>query len=74
MNTIALLKLIHVFAVIIFLGNIITGLYWMKKAEKTNNLSIIFFAIKGIIISDKLFTIPGVIIITVGGLSTAIYG
>ncbi|MGZ8556789.1 MAG: DUF2269 family protein [Chitinophagaceae bacterium] len=74
MNTYALLKLIHVFAVIIFLGNIITGLYWMKKADKTNNLSIISFTIKGIIISDKLFTIPGVIIITVGGLSTAIYG
>ena len=74
MNTYALLKLIHVFAVIIFLGNIITGLYWMKKADKTNNLSIISFTIKGIIASDKLFTIPGVIIITIGGLGAAIYG
>ncbi len=74
MNTYALLKLIHVFAVIIFLGNIITGLYWMKKADRTNNLSIISFTIKGIIASDKLFTIPGVIIITIGGLSAAILG
>ena len=74
MNIYALLKLIHVFAVIIFLGNIITGLYWMKKADKTNNLSIISFTIKGIIASDKLFTIPGVIIITIGGLSAAILG
>ena len=74
MNTYALLKLIHVFAVIIFLGNIITGLFWMRIADKTNNLSIISFTIKGIITSDKLFTIPGVIIISIGGLSAAIHG
>lgn len=74
MNTYALLKLVHIFAVIIFLGNIITGLYWMKKADKTNNLSIILFTMKGIISSDRLFTIPGVIIITIGGFSAAIYG
>ena len=74
MNIYALLKLIHIFAVIIFLGNIITGLYWMKKADKTNNLSIISFAMKGIISSDKLFTIPGVIVISIGGFCAAIYG
>ncbi len=74
MNTYALLKLIHLFAVIIFLGNIITGLYWMKKADKTNNLSIISFTMKGIMTSDKWFTIPGVIVITAGGFSAAIQG
>ncbi len=74
MNTYALLKLLHVFAVIIFLGNIITGLYWMRKADKTNNLSIISFTMKGIISSDQLFTIPGVIIITIGGIGAAMHG
>lgn len=73
MTIYALLKPIHVFAVIIFLGNIITGLYWMKKADNTNNLSIISFTMKGIISSDKLFTIPGVIIITIFGFSAAIH-
>ena len=74
MNIYTLLKLIHIFAVIIFLGNIITGLYWMKKADRTNNLSIISFTMKGIISSDKLFTIPGVVVITIGGFAAAIYG
>lgn len=74
MNTYALLKLLHIFAVIIFLGNIITGLYWMRKADKTNNLSIISFTMKGIISSDQLFTIPGVIIITIGGIGAAMHG
>ena len=73
MNIYVLLMLIHIFAVIIFLGNIITGLYWMKKADRTNNLSIISFTVKGIISIDKLFTIPGVVIITIGGFSAAIY-
>lgn len=74
MNTYALLKLLHIVAVIIFLGNIITGLFWMRIANKTNNLAIISFTMKGIITSDKWFTIPGVIIITAGGLSAAIEG
>ena len=74
MNVYLLLKLIHIFAVVIFLGNIITGLFWMRMADKTNNLSIISFTMKGIIKSDRWFTIPGVIIITAGGISAAIQG
>jgi uncharacterized membrane protein len=74
MNPYLLLKLIHIIAVIIFLGNIITGLFWMRKADKTNNRSIIAFTMKGIIDSDRLFTIPGVIIITAGGFGAAIKG
>ena len=74
MNIYALLKLIHIIAVIIFLGNISTGLFWMRIADKTNNFSIISFTMKGIITSDKWFTIPGVIIITAGGFGAAIGG
>ena len=74
MNAYSLLKLVHIIAVIIFLGNIITGLFWMRIANKTNNLSIISFTMEGIITSDKWFTIPGVIIITAGGFSAAIEG
>ena len=74
MNTYLLLKLIHVLAVIIFVGNITTGLFWMRQANKTRNYSIISFTMRGIIISDKWFTIPGVVIITVAGFSAAIHG
>ncbi len=74
MNAYLLLKLVHVLAVIIFMGNITTGLFWMRIANQTNNLSIISFTMKGIITTDKWFTIPGVIIITAGGFSAAIEG
>ncbi|MFI5220321.1 MAG: DUF2269 family protein [Bacteroidia bacterium] len=68
------LKLIHLFAVMIFLGNIVTGLFWMHIAVKTKDLRIITFTMKGIISADRYFTIPGVILITAGGFLAAIYG
>jgi len=74
MNTYLFLKLIHIFAVIIFIGNITLGLFWMRQANKTGDLSIISFTMKGIITSDKWFTIPGVVIITAAGITAAIHG
>ena len=67
-------KLLHLLAVILFLGNIITGLFWMHFAVKTKDVKIISHTMKGIIKADRYFTIPGVIIITAGGLLAAIYG
>ena len=73
MNYYLLLKTIHLLAVVAFLGNIITGLFWMRFAVKTNDVRIIHHTAKGIIKSDRLFTIPGVLIITAGGFFAAIY-
>ncbi|MBI5856465.1 MAG: DUF2269 family protein [Sphingobacteriales bacterium] len=73
MNPYLFLKLIHIIAVIVFLGNIFTGLFWMRQADKTNNLSVISFTMKNIIKSDRWFTVPGVIVITAGGISSALY-
>lgn len=68
------LKLIHILAVMIFLGNIITGLFWMHLAVKTKDLKIMTFTMKGIRYADRYFTIPGVVLITVFGFSAAIFG
>lgn len=68
------LKLLHLAAVTIFLGNIFTGLFWMHIAVKTNDLKIISHTMKGIIKSDRLFTIPGIIFIITGGVMAAIFG
>lgn len=72
--TYSYLKLIHLAAVIIFLGNIITGLFWMAFAVKTKDIKIINHTMKGIIKADRYFTIPGVIIITAGGILAAVHG
>ena len=70
----AYFKLIHLMAVIIFMGNIVTGLYWMRIAVGTSDLRIVNHTIKGIIKADRYFTIPGVVVITTFGILAAIQG
>jgi uncharacterized membrane protein len=69
-----ILKLLHVIAVILFLGNITTGLYWKFHADRTTDPKIIAHAFEGIIRSDRWFTIPGVILIILAGVGAAIIG
>lgn len=67
-------KLIHITSVIMFLGNIITGLFWAARAHKSRDFKTISNTFQSIIKSDRYFTMPGVIGITVSGLVAAING
>ncbi len=64
-------KLIHILGVILFLGNIIVGLFWMHIAVRTADTKILAHTLKGIITADMFFTIPGVIIVAATGFMTA---
>ena len=64
-------KLIHVIAVIVFLGNITVGVFWKAWADRTKNAAIIAHTMEGIIRADRIFTIPGVILIVIGGVGAA---
>lgn len=68
------LKLLHVAAVIAFLGNITTGLFWHAHAARTRDPRLLAHAVDGIIRSDRFFTIPGVVVIIASGIGTAIIG
>ena len=74
MNIYLLFKIIHLLAVVAFLGNITIGLFWMKWAYKANNVGYLQHTVKGIIAADKIFTLPGVLVITAGGIFAAIKG
>ena len=67
-------KFLHIVGAILFLGNIITGVFWKAHADKSRDPQIIAHALDGILRSDRLFTIPGVIIILVSGFAAAIVG
>jgi uncharacterized membrane protein len=67
-------KLIHIAAVIIFLGNITTGLFWAAHAHKTRDFRLIASTFEGIIRSDRWFTLPGVVGILIGGFAAALDG
>ena len=67
-------KLLHVLAVIAFLGNITVGVFWKAFADRTKDLRIMAYTMDGIIKADRVFTIPGVIAIVVGGIGAEISG
>jgi len=66
------LKVIHIIAVILFMGNIITGLFWKAHVDRTRNVKFIAHTMDGLIRADRWFTIPGVIVITAAGIFAAI--
>jgi len=68
------LKLLHLAAVVVFLGNITTGLFWHAHAARSRDPRLLAHTVDGIIRSDRLFTIPGVVVIISSGLAAAIIG
>lgn len=70
--TYVILKLIHVAGVVLFLGNITVGVFWKAYADRTRNIAIMASTMDGIIAADKVFTIPGIIILLIGGIGAAV--
>jgi len=69
-----LMKLLHIAAVIMFLGNITTGLFWHAHAARTRNPRLLAHTMDGIIRSDRIFTVPSVVGVIVTGIAATIYG
>lgn len=67
-------KVLHILAVVMFLGNITTGIFWKEHADRTRDPRIIAHAMAGIIAADRLFTIPSVLLIVLAGISAAMVG
>ena len=60
-------KLLHVIAVIIFMGNITIAPFWKAAADKTKDRIKIADTIKNIIRADRLFTMPSVTFLVIFG-------
>jgi uncharacterized membrane protein len=66
------LKALHVLSVVLFLGNIITGVFWKVHADVGGDLRGRAQALDGIIRSDRFFTMPGVFLIIGTGVWMAL--
>lgn len=64
-------KLLHIAGVIAFLGNITTGLFWHAHATRTRDAKILAHTMDGIIRADRIFTMPGVLVIIFAGFGGA---
>lgn len=69
-----ILKLVHVIAVIFFVGNITIGVFWKTIADQTKDPRVIAHTIAGIIGADRIFTIPAIIVLLIGGIGAAQVG
>ena len=69
-----ILKLIHIAGVVLFLGNITVGVFWKSYADRTGNAAIMASTMDGIIAADRIFTIPGILLLLGGGIAAAIVG
>ena len=69
-----ILKSVHVLAVALFLGNIITGVFWRFHAHRSRDPKFIGLTFEGISRSDRFFTIPGVLLLIVTGVWAAMEG
>jgi uncharacterized membrane protein len=65
------MKTVHVLAVVLFLGNIITGVCWKAYADRSRDPRIIAHTIGGIIRADRWFTMPGVTLLLLFGFGAA---
>ncbi|HEV7606761.1 MAG TPA: DUF2269 family protein [Steroidobacteraceae bacterium] len=66
-----LLKSFHIISVVLFLGNIITGVFWKLHGDRIGTLTARAQALDGVIRTDRWFTVPGVIAIIVTGVLLA---
>lgn len=69
-----ILKLIHIIAAVIFLGNITLAPFWKVHAEKSKDRTKIAGAFEGIIRADRYFTMPGVTVLLIFGIGGALHG
>jgi uncharacterized membrane protein len=66
------LKSLHVLSVVLFLGNIVTGVFWKFHGDHVGTLAARAQALAGIIRSDRWFTMPGVFAIIITGVWMAL--
>jgi uncharacterized membrane protein len=67
-------KCLHILAVVVFLGNIGSGLFWAAQAHRSRDARLIAATFCSIERSDRWFTIPGVVGIVVSGIAMAMSG
>ena len=64
-------KMIHLFGVIVFLGNIIVTGVWKAMADRTGQPQIIAYAQRLVTLTDWIFTAGGVALILIGAYGMA---
>lgn len=65
------LKTLHLFGIMVFLGNIIITGWWKFMADRTHNPQIIAFAQRQVTLTDYMFTASGAALLLAAGWGNA---
>lgn len=68
------LKVVHILAVILFLGNISLAMIWKLDADRTRNPAIMAHVLKGVVLGDRWITVPSAVALTASGVMMASIG
>jgi uncharacterized membrane protein len=72
MDSYNLLKTLHLFGVVLFLGNIVVTAWWKLAADRTRDPGVIAFAQRQVTLTDWIFTLGGAILVAAGGIGNAL--
>ena len=56
------LKLLHVLAVVTFLGSIVAGFFWHAHAARTRDAKLLAHTVAGVIRSDRMLVGPSALL------------
>lgn len=65
------MQLIHVLSVVFFAGNITVAVFWKMHGDRTRDARIMAHTIEGLIRSDRVFTMPAVLLLVITGFGAA---
>ena len=72
--TYLILKVVHILAVVVFVGNIATGFFWHAHARRTRDPKALAHTLEGLIRSDRVLTGPSALLLIIAGVAAAIVG
>jgi uncharacterized membrane protein len=64
-------KLLHVAATVLFIGNIVTGVYWKLRADRAGDGNLIASTLDTIARSERLITLPSAAVLLLTGIGLA---
>ena len=66
------LKVVHILAVVLFLGNISLAMVWKLDADRTRNPAIMAHVLRGVVMGDRWITVPCAVILVSSGMAMAV--
>src|SRR5207302_7428505 len=65
------LKFLHLLGVVLLVGNVIVTALWKTLADRSGNPATVAFAQRTVALADWVFTLPGVLLVLIGGYGMA---